>query len=168
MNGTTDYRAVAGVLIFGFPLLGVWYLVVQKTIASQYDIDICSCFAFSFLISYARPCKSTVANMSLSFYSFLFGVCALAHYLWMLNVSTPTESLKLVFLFIILTAQLPVILWAGYYLAHYLLKKTILSSEFKLHIPARNTHHVYLVFYLYCKSIWMVGTCCIYFSDKLH
>ena len=134
LNGTTDYRALAGVLIFGFPLLGVWCLVVQKTIASQYDIDICSCFAFSFLsflISYARPCKSTVANMSLSFYSFLFGVCALAHYLWMLNVSTPTESLKLVFLFIILTAQLPVILWAGYYLAHYLLKKTILSSEFK-------------------------------------
>ena len=126
LNGTLDYRAVAGVLIFGFPLLGVWCLVVQKTIASQYDIDICACYAFSFLsffISYARPCKSTVTNMSLSFYSFLFGVCGLAHYLWMLNVSTGTESLKLAFLFIIVAAQLPVIFWAGYYLIHYLLKK---------------------------------------------
>ena len=135
LNGTRDYRAVAGVLIFGFPLIGVWCLVVQKALIPEYDIDICTCFALSFLsllISYARPCKSTLANMSLSFYSSLFGVCALVHFLWIYKVSIGTTSLKLAFLFIVLAAQLPVIIWVGYHLARYLLKKVQCWLDFSL------------------------------------
>ena len=117
LNGTRDYRALAGVLIFGFPLLGLWCWLVKIVIFTEYDIDISVFFTFSFLsllLSYMRPLKSIVANMSLSFYSFLFGVCGLAHYLWMLNTSTSTEALELSFLFIALSAQFPVLVWAGY------------------------------------------------------
>ena len=107
---------------------------MQVVIASGYDIDFCFCFLFwimSLTVSCIKPCKSIVANMSLSFYSFLFGVCGLAHYLWKLNVSTATEALELTFVLIVLAAQLPVLLWASYNSARYLL----LKIKYLLNLP---------------------------------
>ena len=128
LKGTRDYRAVAGVLIFCLPLFGLWCLLVKMTVASEYDIDICAFFtlsSLSFLICYARPFKSKVANMSSSYYSILFGVVCLAHYLWMLNLSTTTDTLKGMFLFTIILAQIPVALWIGYKFVSYLYMKFV-------------------------------------------
>ena len=91
---------------------------------SLYHITFCLVICtISLIISYVKPCKLTVANTSLSFYLFLFGMCGLFHYLWMLNVSTATEALELTFFLIVLASQLPVLLWASYNSACYLLPK---------------------------------------------
>ena len=117
LNGTKDYRYTAGVSIFCFPIVDALCGIIQLAFGIGYNIDIyvCATFSlFSLLVSYVRPCKSTVANISLSFYFMLFGVCGLVHYLWILNITTATETLELAFLLIILIAQLPMIIWAGY------------------------------------------------------
>ena len=138
LKGTRDYRAVAGVLIFGLPLLGLWCLLVKMTVASEYDIDICAFFTLSsvsFLISYARPFKSKVANISSSYYSIVFGVCGLAHYLWILNLSTTTKTLKGMSLLIIVLAQIPLALWIGFKFVSYLYMKFVYC--FSISLPLR-------------------------------
>ena len=120
LNGTKDYRYFAEILILCSPLLDVWCGLMQLVFGYGYNLDIYVCFIFSFfslILSYVNPCKSTLANISLSFYFMLFGFCGLVHYLWMLNDFTATGTLELAFLLIVLAAQLPIIIWAGYKLA---------------------------------------------------
>ena len=124
LNGTKDYRYFAGVSIFCFPIVDALCGIIQLVFGIGYNIDIYVCVTFSLfslLVSYVRPCKSTVANISLSFYFMLFGMCGLVHYLWILNVTyyyCNSETLELAFLLIILIAQLPIITWAGYSFAY--------------------------------------------------
>ena len=123
LNGTKDYRYFAGVCILCIPIIHAFCGIVQLALGYGYVIDMYVCFIFTFFslfVSYVNPCKSTLANISLSFYFMLFGLCALVHYLWMLNVSTATGTLELAFLLIVFAAQLPIIIWAGYNFVHFL------------------------------------------------
>ena len=89
LNGKTrDFRSFAGLMLLCFPLSGVWGWFIQMTIGG-YTSDLCLFFNFTFLalfVAYSRPLKSVVANMSLSFYMTLYGVCCLALYHWQLKV----------------------------------------------------------------------------------
>ena len=98
------------------------------TIGGNED-DACLFFNFAFLslfVAYTRPLKSVVANMSLSFYMTLYGVCCLALYLWQHKVASDyPKTNEFVFFLIILSAQIPAVIWAGYNLLYFILKKGI-------------------------------------------
>ena len=122
-----DYRSFAGFMLLSFPLSGVWGFVMHMTI--PYKDDLWHFFNFAFLalfVAYLRPLKSLVANMSLSFYAMLFAVCCLAHFHWEHKVSSDyPETNEFVFFLIILSAQIPVAIWASYNLLYFILKKGI-------------------------------------------
>ena len=104
----------------------MWGWFIQMTIGGYKD-DVCLFFPFAFLalfVAYTRPLKSVVANMSLSFYMTLYGVCCLAFYHWQHKVgSYNPETSEFVFILIILSAQIPAVIWAGYNLLYFILKK---------------------------------------------
>ena len=128
LNGTRDYRSFAGFMLLCFPLSGVWGWFLQIAIGG-YEDDLCLFFNFTFLalfVAYLRPLKSVVANMSLSFYMTLYGVCCLAHYHWEHKVaSDDPEKNELVIFLIILSAQIPAVIWTGYNLIYFILRKAI-------------------------------------------
>ena len=89
LNDTRDYRALAGVVVVTVPLWGLVSYVVWKifSVTSDYSKDITSsyiCFIASLLLSHARPCKSTVANVSLSYHVMAFGILCLSKWFWIL------------------------------------------------------------------------------------
>ena len=128
LNGTKDYRSFAGFMLLYFPLCGVWGWFIRRTIGG-YTNDLCLFFNFTFLalfVAYLRPLKSVVANMSLSFYTILYGVCCLAIYHWQHKVSSDDpETNEFVFFLIILSAQIPAVIWTGYKLLHFISRKAI-------------------------------------------
>ena len=131
LNGTRDYRALAGLLIVGVPIvcLLVWvlaYTVVSFTLVTVSFIA----FHFSLAVSYCQPFKSTVANMSVSFYCILFGGGPLIYYyMWKFRGS----SLEMISTFILPLSQAPVAVWALYNLVRYIQKR-----NFKIFQAERN------------------------------
>ena len=72
LNGirTRDYRALAGVLFFAFPLCNNFVLVMEVILHDNYNINIFFLYftsLLSLLVSFMRPLKSTIANMSVIF-----------------------------------------------------------------------------------------------------
>ena len=121
LNGTRDYRAFAGIIIMS-PIL---YTAINNVIlkigypdnsASVLSIGFCS-LTFSFL----KPCKSSIANLSFSFHSAMLGVIAIAYYLWVDDLSTPTKTLELTFILIPVASHALVLTWAGYTLTRCIL-----------------------------------------------
>ena len=124
LNGTGDFRSFAGFMLLFFPLSGVWGLVMHMTIG--YNTNLCIFLNFIFLALFVAYLKSVVANMSLSFYLMLFAVCCLAHYHCECKVaSNDPETNEFVFFLIILSAQIPAVIWTGYKLLHFISRKAI-------------------------------------------
>ena len=98
-----------------------------------YENDVFLFFNFTFLalfVAYLRPLKSVVANLSLSFYAILYGVCCLAHYHWEYKVaSDDPETNEFVFFLIILSAQIPAVIWISYNQFNFFLRKAIKCKE---------------------------------------
>ena len=79
LNGTRDYRAFAGLIVLGFPVASLlsyitWKIVAPATGLYRDQISGYMLFAVSLIVSYVRPCKSTLANFSLSYHVFMLGV----------------------------------------------------------------------------------------------
>ena len=108
LNGTRDYRAFAGILIFWIPLLVL--LIKVDTI-----MVVCVIFLLvSLCLSYIQPCKSKIANISLCYYMVLFVVLELVVFIWYYDLSTSAETLALAFIFIGFLSQVPFFVWATY------------------------------------------------------
>jgi hypothetical protein len=133
LNGTRDYRALAGVLLFGLPLFSIWVLIIEFVIDNEYNMNILYCYISSFIllfVSFARPFKSTVANMAASYYFLLFGALANSvAYLWYNQLSISTLALEVAFSAIGLAAQVPVVIWVVYKFACYVLRKAFSNSS---------------------------------------
>ena len=115
LNGTRDYRALAGLFMFIYPL----YVIVMYIggINDQYSTHVSAAYAsfvISLLVSYLRPCKSTVANLSLSYHFTMTGFCFLLYHLWRCDLSTPTELLEFLFTIIPLISHILIFIWVGY------------------------------------------------------
>ena len=130
LNGTRDYRASAGLVIMVSPLISVIGLIVWRLLSftglySRHCV---------LLVSYVRPCKSTLTNISLSYHGFMlgviivFGLCA-----WEDN-HFKTESLELAFVIIPLVSHILVLCWALYVLYRWLR----IHCCSCLHIPGRS------------------------------
>ena len=125
LNGTRDYRLLSGFLLLCFPMSVMLCWVLQITIASGYNDELCVFFTFSLLsllLSYVRPFKSVVTNMSFSFYLILYAVCSLTHSRWV-KIKTAPQAVENVFFLIALSAQIPVVVWGSYHILLYMMRK---------------------------------------------
>ena len=72
---------------------------------------------------YMKPCKSAVANISLSFHMILYGILTLILYLWDVDLSVETYTLELMFIVTFLSSHILVAVWAGYALTKHTLTR---------------------------------------------
>ena len=87
------------------------------------------------LVSYVKPCKSAIANVSLSFHMTLFGILMCVQYLWWNDPYViSTYTLELIFIATLLTPHILVALWAGYTLTKY----TLTRFGYQFHGPGCN------------------------------
>ena len=86
------------------------------------------------LVSYVKPCKSAIANVSLSFHVILFGILMCVRYLWWFDSYARTYPLQLTFIATLLTPHILVALWAGYTLT----KHTLTRFGHQFHGPGCN------------------------------
>ena len=130
LNGTRDYRALAGVPL----LLVLLYSVGERLIPfitgySGSQVQVVMWMALPCLISYVKPCKSAVANISLGFHLTLIEIIQCVAFLWELDFSVGTHSLELTFIAAFLVPHLLVAVWAGYTLT----KHTLTWVGFQFH-----------------------------------
>ena len=123
LNGTRDCRALAGLVILGLPVGSclsyiVWKIVAPATGLTRHITDGYMFFALSLVVSYVRPCKSTLANFSLSYHTFMFGVLQFGRHYWN-NLSVKTEALELTFIIIPLLSHMFVLFWMVYIMCQY-------------------------------------------------
>ena len=117
LNGTRDYRALAGFLIVGIPTVSLLMWAIASVVGSHSNVlDVPW---LSFLLIYFRPFKSTIANMSIGFYFVLFSIFVIAYRYWMLRSTLLWQT----FSFLLPISQVPVLLWALYNLVYYIRKR---------------------------------------------
>ena len=124
LNGTRDYRALAGLIILGLPVGSLlshiaWITVSPATGLSRYRILGYMSFAMSLVVSYVRPCKSTLANFSLSYHAFMFGVFEFGIDSWN-DLSIETEALELTFTIIPFLSHMYVFSWCIYIICRHI------------------------------------------------
>ena len=130
LNGTRDYRAMAGVTFFGFLIL----VAIQYFLTLRAPSPIVKTVLWMILVcivSYVKPCKSAVANISLSFHMTMFGIHMCLTYLWEFDLSVETDTLELMFIVTFLSPYILVAVWAGYNLT----KHTLTRFGYQFHGP---------------------------------
>ena len=116
-NGTRDYRALAGVFILLSAVVSVIAILFPACVAKGYSFEFLTGLALVFLsliFSYMRPCKLTIANLSLSYHAMLFGILSVAVHLWEHDLSTGTETLMETFIILPIISHVLVFMWAMY------------------------------------------------------
>ena len=116
LNGTRDYRALAGVLILGGTVVRVIVISIGH-VTGHYTVKLITgleLMSFSLVFSYMRPCKSTVANLSLSYHAMMIGILSIALHLWQHDLSTGTEVLMETVIILPVISHLLVFIWAMY------------------------------------------------------
>ena len=124
LNGTRDYRSLAG-LITLFPIifgLSREYVLRRVGICSKLS-NIINFIVTCCIITYIQPCKSSIANISASFNLLLLGGLHAMDYLWQVDQSIPTETLIVTSIFIPLLSHILVFVWAGYTLTSYIMRR---------------------------------------------
>ena len=116
LNGTRDYRALAGVLILGGGVVGViaisiGHVTEGNTVKLLIGLELMS---LSLVFSYMRPCKSTIANLSLSYHAMMIGILSIALHLWKHDLSTGTETLMETLIILPFISHVLVFMWAMY------------------------------------------------------
>ena len=120
LNGTRDYRILAG--FFSNPFLsgGVIYLMLtwlERILSIQkYVAEALVCLILSFCFSHVKPCKSFIANFSLSFHLLIVGISCITIELWEYDFSFNTEALAAMIV-VLISLPLILILTCGYKLA---------------------------------------------------
>ena len=114
LNGTRDYRALAGF----FPFYPFLYTALRHVIvAAGYSSNTASVIismVLACLVSYIQPCKLPLANLSLSYHHMMTGILCIAHSLWEDDLSTGTETLELTIISIPIISHVLIFMWIGY------------------------------------------------------
>ena len=101
LNGTRDYRSIAGIFLIAFPFFCIFCNLIRIIIGKGYDYNVCvfvTCFLFSLLLSYMRPCRSAVSNVFFGYYFIVFGLFALLDFLWKKDLEIETKHLQILFI----------------------------------------------------------------------
>ena len=130
LDGTRDYRSLAGLIILGLPI-GCLITCITWLAAAGYHRHCTTGFLFfasSLVVAYVRPCKSTLANLSLSYHAFMFGVREFGVSYWD-DLSIGAKALELTFILIPLLSHTFAVSWAVYSISQYVRRNwTDLSS----------------------------------------
>ena len=123
LNGTRDYRSLAG-LITLFPFIfGLFRECVLGGVGIGSKLsDLINIIFTCFIISYIQPCKSSIANISASVNLLLVAGLQAIVYWWQQDQSIPTETLILALITIPLLSHILVFVWAGYTLTSYIMR----------------------------------------------
>ena len=133
LDGTRDYRSLAGLIILGVPISSLityitWLAAARTTGYTRNCTTGFLCFALSLVVAYVRPCKSTLANLSLSYHAFMLGILEFGVSYWG-DLSIATEALELTFILIPLLSHTFAVSWAVYSISKYIRRNwTDLSS----------------------------------------
>ena len=132
LNGSRDYRTLAGAtLFFALLLNAIIYFLCILVHVSHYIVQTFLWMILACIVSYVKPCKSAVANISLSFHMTMFGILNCTAYLWVYCLSVETYTLELMFIVTFLSPHILVALWAGYTLT----KHTLTRFGYQFHGP---------------------------------
>ena len=130
LNGTRDYRALAGLVILGYPVAALLSYLTLKIVApptglTRHIIEGYMSFALSLVVSYVRPCKLTVANFSLSYHVFMLGVLLFGKNYWYIDISVKTEVTFIVIPFL---SHMFVFFWVVYIILCRYVRLNVLSQ----------------------------------------
>ena len=123
LNGTHDYRMLAGAILFVFVITirnNLSHITTPRTVSV---ISTVMWMMFVCVVSYVNPCKSATANISLVFHMTLFGILRTAYHLWQYESSVGTYTLEQIFIAIFVTPHILVAVWAGYTLTKHTLTR---------------------------------------------
>ena len=134
LNGTHDYRALAGATFcIALLLSAISYLPKRFNSNGTLQIfEIVLWMIMACIVSYVKPCKSAVANISLSFHMTMFGILMCLTYLWESYISEETYTLELMCIVTFLSPHILVAVWAGYTLT----KHTLTRFGYQFHGPS--------------------------------
>ena len=133
LNGTRDYRALAQATFFITLLLSEISIFPRKFLSDgkSHIVEIVLWMILVCIVSYVKPCKSAVANISLSFHMTMFGILMCLTYLWEFDLSVETNTIELMFIVTFLLPHILVAVWAGYTLT----KHTLTRFGYQFHGP---------------------------------
>ena len=134
LNGTRDYRSLAGAqLFFALLVCAINYFLgrLYRVDVSYHIVKVMLWIIMACVVSYVKPCKSAVANMSLSFHITLFGILICTTYLWNYDLSVEINTLEVMFIVTFLSSHILVAVWAGYTLT----KHTLTKFGYQFHGP---------------------------------
>ena len=146
LNGTRGYRALAGLIILVYPVAALlsyiaWKIVAPATGLTRHIIEGYMLFALSLVMSYVSQCKSTLANFSLSYHTFMFGVLLFGKGYWY-DLSVKTEALELILIIIPILSHTFVFFWMVYISCRYIRVK-IRLCDFKITMPSFLRHYLF-------------------------
>ena len=134
LNGTRDYRAMAGATSFLLPLYSAISYFPKRSFYSggtSNIVEIILWMILACIVSNVKPCKSPDANISLSFHMTMLGILTCLAYLWVFDLSVETNTLELMFIVTFLSPHILVAVWAGYTLT----KHTLTRFGYQFHGP---------------------------------
>ena len=122
LNGTRDYRALAGGITTAVFVGGIIKIILEKTLViNSMFAGILTLTFISLVIFYVSPCKKTIANFSLSYHCMVTQVLGIAFHCWKHDPSIYTETLEKIFIIIPIISHILVLMWAGYTLTHWIM-----------------------------------------------
>ena len=115
LNGTRDHRTLAG-FITGVAIVGgtVTIIMIETTPIPPSTAYLLTSIFFSLIFFYVRPCKLTIANLSLGYHFLVIGLLCFAVRWWKYYPSIQTGTLEMIFIIIPATSHILVFMWAGY------------------------------------------------------
>ena len=133
LNGTRDYRALAGAPLFILLMVDALAHILEYFIhgRARHTQSQVMWMMLVCVVSYVKPCKTAIANISLIFHMTLCGILMCVANLWNYEPSVGTYTLELMFIFTLLLPHILVALWAGYTLT----KHTLTRFGYQFHGP---------------------------------
>ena len=124
LNGTRDYRSLAGIITLIPIIFGLSRELVQKRVGIPLKVyNVIQIIVTCCIITYIQPCKSSITNISVSFNLLLLGGLHAIDYWWQVDLSIPMETLIVTSIFIPLLSHILVFVWAGYTLTSYIMRR---------------------------------------------
>ena len=129
LDGTRDYRSLAGLIIFGVPVGSlmsyIMWVIANPAGFTRHHVEGYMFFALSLVVAYVRPCKLTLANLSLSYHAFMLGILQFGVSYW----DDLSIALELTFILIPLLSHTFAVSWGVYSISQYVRRNwTDLSS----------------------------------------
>ena len=120
LNGTRDYRMAPAIMMFS---VLIWTVILSFVRSPTYAyatwIAAVVTILISFCVSYMRPCKSWLMNLSLSFHCTVVSLLCVVFGVWVENLVLSSHILAYVFIILLTVPHVLMLLWVGYSIVCY-------------------------------------------------